>query len=158
MRLDPAAPRAAGPRELDRLAELWAALARHHGDGPRFRLRPGAEDALRARLRGARADPDTGLWVAGPEGGIEGFCLARVLRRPDVFDETERGEIEALYVRPEARRNRVGSALVRAACAWLADRGLARVELQVEVRNAEGRAFWRSLGFASAMDVLERPL
>ncbi len=150
------AVRPAGPRELDRVAVLWAELARHHG--PRFRLRRGGEEALRGLLRSAHADRDAGLWVADADGGIEGFCIARVLRRPGIFEETERGEIEALYVRPEARRRGVGSALVGEACAWLLGRGLSRVELQVETGNPEGQAFWRSIGFGSAMDVLARPL
>jgi ribosomal protein S18 acetylase RimI-like enzyme len=84
--------------------------------------------------------------------------VARVLRRPALFAETARGEIEALFVREEARRSGTGRALAQALLAWLAERGLARVALHVATGNAEGQAFWRALGFTDSMDVLERPL
>jgi ribosomal protein S18 acetylase RimI-like enzyme len=61
-------------------------------------------------------------------------------------------------VREEARRRGVGRALAEASLAWLAARGLRRAAIAVAADNAEGQAFWRALGFADAMDVLERPL
>jgi hypothetical protein len=33
-----------------------------------------------------------------------------------------------------------------------------RVEVRVAVRNAEGQAFWRALGYDDLVDVLQRPL
>jgi GNAT superfamily N-acetyltransferase len=96
--------------------------------------------------------------VALRAGGLAGFAAARVLRRPRLFAETERGEIEALYVREGERRSGLGRALAEAALAWLAGRGLRRAALQVAAGNEEGQRFWRALGFADALDVLERPL
>lgn len=69
--------------------------------------------------------------------------------------ERERGEIEWLFVREEARRQGTGRALVAAVLAWLRERGVARVEIQVARANASGSAFWRALGFAASMDVLD---
>lgn len=91
-------------------------------------------------------------------GEPEGLCVVRALHRPPLFAETERGEVESLVVRPEARRRGAGRALAEAAFAWLRARGLARVEVQVAAENGEGRAFWRALGFGPAMDVLSRAL
>lgn len=150
-----AGPRVAERRELDRLAALYAELVHHHGGEAGFAIAPGGEDAARAHLAEALDSEDACLLVAPGPGGLAGFAVVRVLRRPPVFRERERAEIEALFVRPDARRRGTGRALVRAGLAWLEGRGVDRVTLQVAVANREGSAFWRALGFAPSMDVLE---
>jgi GNAT superfamily N-acetyltransferase len=150
--------RCARARELDRLAELWIALAAGQGPGPRFRLRGSAEEGVRRHLAERLADPDALLLVADRAGDLPGLCVARLLRRQAIFAETERGEVEAIAVREDARREGLGRALAHAALGWLRERGAARVEVQVARGNASGRAFWSALGFAPAMDVLERHL
>ncbi|MDH3686544.1 MAG: GNAT family N-acetyltransferase [Myxococcales bacterium] len=150
--------RAADTRELDRLTELHALLVEHHGAHASFAPVPGAEAAVRAHLGRAHADPAAALWVADAERPLVGFVLVRVLERPPLFAETRRGEVEALFVRPEARRAGVGRALAEAGVAWLREQGLGRVCLEVAAANPEGGAFWRALGFEPSMDVLERRL
>jgi len=152
--------RAAGHRDLDRLAALATLLfAQHASAGARFALAPGREDELRALLAGFARDPARALLVAESEGGgLDGFALASLVRRAGPFVETERGEIDWLFVREEARRRGAGRRLAAAALVWLAERGAGRVEVHVERDNATGRAFWSAQGFAPAMDVLERRL
>lgn len=150
--------RPARPRELDRLAALWIALADQHGPEPRFRLRGGAEEGVRRHLAGRLADLDALLLVADRAGDLPGLCVARLLRRPAFFDEVERGELEAIAVREDARRAGLGRGLAGAALAWLRERGATRVEVQVARQNDAGRAFWSALGFEPAMDVLESRL
>lgn len=152
--------REAAPRELDRLAALLVALLEHHAErAPRFAPGRAAEDEARAHLEARRRDPETALLVhEGPEGALDGLCVVRALRRPPLFAETARGEVESLVVLPDARRRGAGRALAEAALAWLRARGLARVEVQVAVENPGARAFWEALGFAPAMDGLARPL
>jgi GNAT superfamily N-acetyltransferase len=152
--------RAATPRDLDRLAALASLLFAAHGSaGARFALVPGREDELRDLLAGFGRDPAHALLVAAAaDGNLLGFVLASLVRRAGPFAERERGEIDWLFVREEARRHGAGRQLVGAALAWLAERGVARIEVQVERTNSVGRAFWDAQGFTPAMDVLERPL
>jgi ribosomal protein S18 acetylase RimI-like enzyme len=150
--------RPAARRELDRVAALWTLLLAHHAGTPSLAPAPRPEAAVRAHLDALVASGDGALLVAERDGALAGFAALRVLRRPPLFAETERGEIEALYVREEARRRGVGRALAEASLAWLAARGLRRAAIAVAADNAAGQAFWRALGFADAMDVLERPL
>ncbi len=152
-------------RELDRLSELWLALLAHHSDaGPRFAPAPGAAAQCRSELARRLSQPDTFFQVAalpGPGSGpvpLAGFCLARILRRPPLFRETQRGEIESLFVADSARRRGVGTLLVEGALAWMRERGIARVELAVDASNPSGRAFWERLGFETAMEIRERGL
>lgn len=150
--------RPAHPRELDRVAALWTLLLLHHAALPAFLAAPSPERAVRAHLAELAADPAAEILVAERDASLAGFAALRAVRRPPLFAETERGEIEALFVRQEDRRAGVGRALVEEALRWMAARGLPRAALQVASANEAGQRFWRALGFADTMDVLERPL
>ena len=152
------AVRPAEARELDRVAALWTLLLAHHAGEPGLAPSRAPEGALRTHLAELAASRDAVLLVADRGGALEGFAAARIVHRPPLFAETRRGEIEALFVRAELRRTGVGRALAGEALAWLAARGLRRAALTVAAGNAEGQRFWRALGFADAMDVLERAL
>lgn len=157
--MSPGAIRAAHPRDLDRVAALWSALAAHHEAlDPLFRQRGDADAAIRALLDAHLRDPDALLLVCDLEGDLAGFCAARIDRAPAVFEETERAEITDLAVREQRRRRGIGRALAEAALAWVEERGLSRVEVRVASRNVEGQGFWRALGFGDLMDVLQRRL
>ena len=149
--------RAAAARDLDRVAALASLLLAHHaGDSVRFAVAPGREEELVALLAAFRRDSSRALLVAEAEdAGLVGFVVAAVARRPGPFVERERGEIEWLFVREEARRAGVGRALAAAALRFLRERGVERVEVHVARANASGSAFWQALGFAATMDVLD---
>jgi len=153
--------RAARLREIDRVAALWALITEHHADlDPLFRMRRGpvAEGELRELLRALHRDPDAEILVYDRNGTPEGLCIVRIDRAPPILEETERAEITDLGVRPALRRQGVGRLLVEQAQAWVRDRGVARIEIQVATGNLEGQAFWRAIGYADLMDVLHKRL
>lgn len=155
----PGAIRAAAPRDLDRIAALWTALAAHHGRlDPLFRQRTGSGATLRALLAAQLRDPDAALFVCDLDGDLVGFCGVRIDQGPPIFEEVTRVEITDLGVREALRRRGIGRALCDAALAWAAERGQRRVEVRVAVGNVEGQGFWRALGFRDLMDVLQRRL
>jgi GNAT superfamily N-acetyltransferase len=126
-------------REIDRVAALWALITEHHADlDPLFRMRRGpvAEGELRELLRALHRDPDAEILVYERNGTPEGLW----------------------GVRPALRRQGVGRLLVEQAQAWVRDRGVARIEIQVATGNPEGQAFWRAIGYADLMDVLHKRL
>ena len=147
--------RRARERDLDRVAALWSAIAEHHAAlEPHFALRTGADAEIRALVESVARDPDAAIFVWDREGNLEGVCIVRIDRARPIYRETERAEITDLGVRAGARRRGIGRALVRAALVWVRARGVARVEVRVAARNAEGQGFWRALGYADLMDVL----
>jgi ribosomal protein S18 acetylase RimI-like enzyme len=89
---------------------------------------------------------------------LAGICIVRIDHAPPILEETERAEITDLGVRPEYRRQGIGTRLVEAAFAWVRAAGVERIEVQVAVGNPEGQAFWREHGFGDLMDVLHRRL
>lgn len=153
------AARLARRDDLAAVAALWAALVEEHAAlDPAFAVGPGAGAELPAAVERILHDPAAALWVwEGPEGPV-GFCAARRRVAPAVARERARAEITELAVAPAARRRGAGRALVSAALAWAAAGGARRVEVRVAVRNRAGQAFWRALGFADFVDVLDRRL
>lgn len=153
--------RPARPQEIDRVAALWGLITDHHAAlDPLFRMRRGpvAEGELRELLRALRRDPDVEIFVFEHGGTPEGLCIVRIDRAPPILEETERAEITDVGVRPELRRRGIARQLVEAAQAWVRDRGVARIEIQVAAGNREGQAFWRALGYGHLMDVLHKRL
>jgi len=153
--------RIAHSHEIDRVAALWALITEHHAVlDPLFRMRRGpvAEGELRELLRALHRDPDAEILVYDCNGTPEGLCIVRIDRAPPILEETERAEITDLGVRPEMRRRGVGRLLVEEAQAWVRDRGVGRIEIQVATGNREGQAFWRAIGYAELMDVLHKRL
>ena len=151
--------RRAGARDLDRVAALWSALSAHHAAlDPAFAQRADADAQVVALLGSQLRDADTAIFVWECGGDLAGFCSARIGRAPAILVEAERAEITDLGVRPGQRRGGIGRALASAALAWVASRGVGRIEVRVATANAEGQAFWRALGFDDLMDVLQRRL
>jgi ribosomal protein S18 acetylase RimI-like enzyme len=157
--------RVARMQEIDLVAALWALITEHHaGLDPLFSMRRGpvAEGELRELLRGLSRDSDAQIFVYeeadGEKGTLEGLCIVRIDRAPPILVETERAEITDLGVRPALRRRGVARRLVEAAMAWVRDRGVERVEIQVASGNREGQAFWRAMGYTDLMDVLHKRL
>jgi ribosomal protein S18 acetylase RimI-like enzyme len=79
-------------------------------------------------------------FVAEEEGSIVGFALAR--RR-----DGTRGLLSDIYVRPEARRKGVATALAVAATDALKVTGATHVTLSVDPANAAARAAYAAWGF-----------
>ena len=160
--------RPARMQEIDRVAALWTLITEHHaGLDPLFRMRPGhvAEGELRELLRGLARDPDAAILVYDGSGEteaeaaqIDGIVIVRIDHAPAIMEETERGEITDLGVRPERRRKGIARLLAGEAMDWARDRGVERVEIQVASGNVEGQAFWRALGYTDLMDVLHKRL
>ena len=81
--------------------------------------------------------------AAHEEGRVDGVAV--LAYRPSISAAGLFASIEDLYVRPEARRQGVGRALLEAAGRLCASRGVSYVEAQVEDEVAA--AFYSALGY-----------
>jgi GNAT superfamily N-acetyltransferase len=146
-------------RDLDRVVGLWSALMGHHqAFDPHWRAAPGAEDEWRRLLVRLLSDADAAVLVWDEGGDLLGFCAAQIEAAPPIVAERARAEITDLFVCEDFRRRGIGRRLVETVTDWLRERGVPRVEVRVAVRNAEGQAFWRALGYGELVEVLQRPL
>ncbi|MFN0108585.1 MAG: GNAT family N-acetyltransferase [Blastocatellia bacterium] len=70
-----------------------------------------------------------------------------VLRRPRPNTETVGGYIAGMFVDPETRRAKIGTALLAAAESWLAEQSIPLTELHVLYINEAARRFWEAAGY-----------
>jgi GNAT superfamily N-acetyltransferase len=119
------------------LRALWAELAAEVPDPPGFEADGEAPAAV--------------VYVAEDGDGLVGALEASPAG-------PRRWHVEAVYVRPRARRRGVASALVRACLADARERGAETVSLEVLASNAVAREVWRRLGFREVELTLAQPL
>ena len=151
--------RRAGAGDAEAVAALWSELSAHHARlDARHTLRPGAQREIRRLVQSDLADPDALVLLYEQQGSACGLCMTRIQHAPPIHREMQRAEIGELFVRESARRCGIGRALVDRTFEWLRGRGVDGVVVRVGAANAQGQAFWRGIGFAAFVDVLERRL
>jgi aminoglycoside 3-N-acetyltransferase len=96
-------------------------------------------------------DPNRAVFLARIDGKPVGVLVA-------VRASRERGILEQAYVDPSFRRLGVLREMEIDASGYLREAGCSSVHVHVGVRNAAGRAAWRSLGYTPSAEFLERPL
>lgn len=76
-------------------------------------------------------------------GEADGLLVATIMAGHD----GHRGMLYYLAVTPERRRQGLGTAAVKAAEAWLAGRGVWKINLLVRAENAAVKGFYEALGY-----------
>lgn len=122
----------------------------YQGEIPAQHLRSLSIDARAQRWQNILGNPapHTQMLVAEDEatsGAIIGFCSVGPSRDEDATPSI--GEIYAIYVAPEQMGQGVGSALLAAGGAALAQEGCTRVTLWVLATNTSAQQFYRRHGF-----------
>jgi GNAT superfamily N-acetyltransferase len=121
-------------------------------------LDPEAEpDALAPRFEALLASPDVTPFVAELGGEAAGIAVLQFRRRLN-FSAFE-GWISELFVRPTARGQGIGRALVEALVAEWRLRGGHRIQVQVPDQSPAAEAVLRQAGFEPWMlDFVQRPI
>jgi GNAT superfamily N-acetyltransferase len=103
--------------------------------------------------------PDRGqIWIAHVDGRTVGYLLAVYL-----FSLEHGGlmaEIDEFFVAPEKRSLKIGAALLEAATAAMAQRGIRHFQLQLGSNNSHAQRFYEKHGFEvlSAYGLLHKSL
>ena len=111
-------------------------------------------------------NPRERIWVAELNGNLVGYvmvCLSSAAKRRLVRQWLQEmafwqrgtagdprrpiGWIEDCFVLQKARRQGIGSALVRSALSWFQEHHVRRIELGIWMANEQGLAFWERQGF-----------
>ena len=100
---------------------------------------------LQSRLTQLLAGDDVVVLLIGePASGV-----AMLSFRPNVWYRGPVAILDELYVRPELRGHRLGSALLDAALELVRDRGGALLEINVDGEDTDARRFYEAHGFTN---------
>lgn len=131
------------------LLRLWTAfIAEVTADDP-FEFPVDNWRALgRKYLDRACADPDFAVFVAAQEQRYVGMAIASLRKWPPdrILARADYVHISDVYVEPAERGRGTAAALMQAAIAWAAARGVRHVDLNVREGSAAERLY-RRLGF-----------
>lgn len=105
------------------------------------------DDSREGIERFLKRNPET-CFVAEDSGEVVGVIIAG--------NDGRRGYIYHTAVSPEHRRKGIARALVDTALEALQGLGISKTALVVFERNADGNAFWESVGFSSRNDLVYR--
>jgi GNAT superfamily N-acetyltransferase len=91
-----------------------------------------------------------------PGGGLAALLIgepssgfALVSFRPNVWYDGPVALLDELYVQPDVRNRRLGSALLDAVCALASSRGAGAVEINVDGDDVDARRFYEARGFSN---------
>jgi L-amino acid N-acyltransferase YncA len=94
---------------------------------------------------GTDASTDARIWVVEEAGVVRGFAATRPSRDDDAAPGT--GEVNAIYLAPEAWGRGLGPKLLERAAADLLARGFSPLVLWVIEANTRGRRFYERAGW-----------
>lgn len=143
----------AGPDDLDPIVELWVDLVEDQRDHGAHLL--GATNRSVARDVLGRYIAADDLLLARDAGRIQGFVMVHI--ETGLFDQdTTRGVVDNIYVRPPDRDRGVGSTLLDAAENHLADQGATVIAIEVLAANTAARRLYERRGYEPHRVQLER--
>jgi GNAT superfamily N-acetyltransferase len=87
------------------------------------------------------------VWVADAEGRLAGYLV--IVLMMSLEHQGLMGEIDELFVLPEARSGGTGARLLAAAEAELRERGCVRLQLQLAGGNTRARSFYERPGLVA---------
>ncbi len=144
-RYDDAAP-------IDDLEPLWSALREHHG-AVAPHLGPTRERADSWEVRSASyrswlsSKPGSFVLIARENDAAVGYALVTVHRGGMATWDGDFGCLETLSVLPGIRGGGLGTRLITAARAGLADQGIEKMTIEVVAGNDDALRFYRRHGF-----------
>lgn len=138
--------------------ELWLPAQREMAAASEYALAEDVRADGLAHRRSRLADDDAVTYVARGDDGRLGYVAAEVSTPPPIFEPVRECHVEALFVREDARRQGVASALLDAAEAWARNRGCDRMDLSVHRGNRGARRLYEAAGYEVRRHDMQKPL
>ena len=144
--------------DVPTIVKLWREMWEvHFAVDPRYEPTPFCENIMTGWVEKCLASEGARVWVA-EEGEIIGYVNGMILENPPVVPWTQFGYVSELAVDGRFRRRGVGAALVTAIHEWFRSVKIPYVEVNVSVRNALSRSFWRKVGYGEFLERLRMDL
>ena len=150
--------RRARAEDVESIVRLWREMWEFHVPlDPRFEVTAAADVVMEKWIEESLQSSRSALFVAErAPGSPEAYCHAMILENPPIVPWQFYGYVSEVAVR--RRRGGLGTRLIEAAHAWFREKGLPYAEVNVSVRNAVARSFWRRQGYSEFLERLHRKL
>ncbi|CDO05710.1 GNAT family N-acetyltransferase [Mycolicibacterium cosmeticum] len=150
-----------GAEALDALEPLWLTLHHHHtqvATAAVFQDDATSWAARRAAYRRWLAEDDSFIVLAERDGTPVGYAMVEILPGPDDTWVTGRrmADVQTLAVAPAERGHGIGTRLLDAVDARLAELGIGDVFIAVLTGNADAQRFYERRGLRPVMTHLAR--
>jgi GNAT superfamily N-acetyltransferase len=142
--------RVAGPQDLDAIARLALVEIQHRSAAPMFAPRYDAGTAALATNHEALRDAGAVHMIAAAGGRDAGLLTIELTSPVPRLCQDGQPYIGPTATLPDARRQGIGRALVRAALAWAHAHGYHWVSVDYATANPLSRPFWQDVGFRPA--------
>lgn len=123
-----------------------------HAFNTEFEAPTPSMEILTGRFTRLLARDDVQVLLVRRDGEPEprGFAFTTV--RPSAYCDAGVGMLEELYVRPEHRGGGAGTVMVQTLWAWLRDRGVDELQVNVDEVDVDARRFYVRHGFTNLED------
>ena len=133
----------AQPDEAETVARLLVDFRDHLGESwP-------SENSFLASVERLIERPDTEFWLGSPDDDTPPAAVSQLRFRHSVWTASEDCWLEDLFVRDDARRKGVATALVQRAIDRARERGCRRIELDTNETNDAAVALYERMGFSA---------
>jgi GNAT superfamily N-acetyltransferase len=153
--------RKATPNDFDSLVELYGEMELHVRQlsaDPLFKLGSNWRDLTKRYFTEFSSRDDRLVLVAVKGTDIVGFLTAMVTTTLPLFEQSNYGLLNDMFVKQEHRRKGVGKRLLVAATEWFEQKRIRRLELRVEASNSEAIAFYKAHAFKIRSHTLKREI
>ncbi len=142
-------------KDLDAVVDVWKEMMIFHAQRDEFfNAAENAAENFAEYMKSNIADEKCLALVAEDEKQVVGYCLAKLLQYPPVFEVLDYGELSELAIAGNYRRSGIGQALFKRARSWLESKAIKRIEVRAVVTNEVSTAFWRKMGFTPYVETL----
>lgn len=139
--------------DVDRVTELWVALAREQHDHQSHLCASENRDSIRSSM--AHHVVTETLLVARRHGQVIGFVSFMVEKEGLTLSIT-RGRIQNLYIEPTERGEGIGTQLLDEAETLLKEKGVEVIAIEAMAENHDARRLYRRRGYEPHRITFER--
>lgn len=141
--------------DIDDIVKLWGEMWDFHSKfDPRFVASPFADRVMQEWIQDHLNRAQAVVLVAERSGRIVGYLLGMILQNPPIVPYQIFGYISEIAVTESERRKGTGRLLVEEVHRWFKKNYVTYVEVNVSVKNAVSRGFWRKMGYGEWLERL----
>ncbi len=151
--------RPASTRDLEAVVTLRVALLREHPDHPIYgQIRPDVNKRARELFAAQLRSTMESIFLAEVADEVVGIMRCVESMGSPLLDPARYTYVSSVYVRPEARRRGVLTAMLHAAERWSRERGLHQMRLHNVAGSELAERAWSALGFEVVEQVRVRTI